>query len=188
MINLQQVLPFAILLSSSSNAFQSQLPSRQLLTTKNGNLKRLWIRNVQNDNDEMGEHNQSQNDDTFHKANNNRRSFIASTAATILSTVSSVALTNNNPALAATAASTTTADIITPAFSKEVSWPLGKVAFSLLPLAATSTRRATVEECLVEDMIWTHDQIQGVVNVNVPVRQIVVKVRDTLLMRNVKHE
>lgn len=65
-----------------------------------------------------------------------------------------------------------------PAFTKEVSWPLGKVAFSLLPLAGTSTRRATVEECVVKDTIWTHDQLQGVVNVNVPVRQTVIKLKD----------
>lgn len=65
-----------------------------------------------------------------------------------------------------------------PAFTKDVSWPLGKVAFSLLPLTGTSTRRATVEECMVPDTIWTHDQIQGVVNVNVPVRQTVVRLKD----------
>jgi len=52
---------------------------------------------------------------------------------------------------------------------------LGNIAFSLLPLAGTSTRRATVEECIIEDTIWTHDQIVGVVNVNVPIRQTVVK-------------
>jgi hypothetical protein len=64
---------------------------------------------------------------------------------------------------------------MTPQFTNEMSWPLGKVAFSLLPLAGTSTRRATVEDCLVPDQIWTHDQIQGVVNVNVPVRQTVIR-------------
>jgi len=62
----------------------------------------------------------------------------------------------------------------TPPTTGDVTWPLGKIAFSLLPLAGTYTRRATVEQCLVEDTIWTHDQIQGVVNVNVPVRQTVV--------------
>ena len=66
----------------------------------------------------------------------------------------------------------------TPAFTKDVSWPLGKVAFSLLPLAGTSSRRATVEECIIPDTMWTHDQIQGVVNVNVPVRQTVIKLKD----------
>lgn len=68
--------------------------------------------------------------------------------------------------------------IKTPLMSKELSWPLGKIAFSLLPLAGTSSRRATVEECLVPDTIWTHDQIQGVVNVNVPVRQTVVRLSE----------
>ena len=63
----------------------------------------------------------------------------------------------------------------TPPFTKDVSWPLGKVAFSLLPLAGTSSRRATVEECIVPNQMWTHDQIQGIVNVNVPVRQTVIK-------------
>jgi hypothetical protein len=67
----------------------------------------------------------------------------------------------------------------TPPLVAEEYWPLGKVAFSLLPLAGTSTRRATVEECVVPNTIWTHDQIQGIVNVNVPVRQTVVKLSST---------
>ena len=71
-----------------------------------------------------------------------------------------------------------TESIVSPTFNGDVSWPLGKVAFSLLPLAGTSSRRATVEECIVPDSIWTHDQIQGVVNVNVPVRQTVIKLSD----------
>jgi len=65
-----------------------------------------------------------------------------------------------------------------PADSSSMSWPLGKVAFSLLPLAGTSTRRATVETTIIEDTMWTHDQIQGVVNVNVPVRQTVIRLKD----------
>jgi len=68
--------------------------------------------------------------------------------------------------------------IASPAMSADVTWPLGKVAFSLLPLAGTSSRRATVEEEVVKGTIWTHDQIQGVVNVNVPVRQTVVKLSE----------
>jgi len=79
---------------------------------------------------------------------------------------------------AASASATSPYLIPSPAMTKDVSWPLGKVAFSLLPLAGTSTRRATVEECIVPDTIWTHDQIQGIVNVNVPVRQTVVRLRD----------
>ena len=65
-----------------------------------------------------------------------------------------------------------------PADSSLTSWPLGKVAFSLLPLAGTSTRRATVETTIIKDTMWTHDQIQGVVNVNVPVRQTVIRLKD----------
>lgn len=66
----------------------------------------------------------------------------------------------------------------TPPRTKETTWPLGKVAFSLLPLAGTSTRRATVETEVVPGQIWTHDQIQGVVNVNVPVRQTVIRLKN----------
>ena len=58
---------------------------------------------------------------------------------------------------------------------KNLYWPLGKVAFSLLPIAGTSTRRVTVEQTIVPHQIWTHDQIQGIVNVNVPIRQTVVR-------------
>lgn len=65
-----------------------------------------------------------------------------------------------------------------PADSASMSWPLGKVAFSLLPLAGTSTRRATVETTIIKDTMWTHDQVQGVVNVNVPVRQTVIRLKD----------
>ena len=61
--------------------------------------------------------------------------------------------------------------------ARETYWPLGKVAFSLLPLSGTYTRRATVVEEVVDGSMWTMDQIQGVVNVNVPVRMVVVKVR-----------
>jgi len=66
----------------------------------------------------------------------------------------------------------------TPPRTAQQYWPAGKVAFSLLPLAGTSTIRATIEECIVPDTIWTHDQIQGIVNVNVPVRQTVIKLSD----------
>ncbi len=61
----------------------------------------------------------------------------------------------------------------TPKFDKDSNWPLGKVAFSLLPLQGGS-QRATVATCIVPGTIWTYDQIQGIVNVNVPVRQTVI--------------
>jgi len=77
--------------------------------------------------------------------------------------------------LPATATAAVQPVVPTPSFPKDLSWPLGKVAFSLLPLAGTATRRATVQEEVIPGKIWTHDQVQGVVNVNVPVRQTVVK-------------
>ncbi len=81
------------------------------------------------------------------------------------------------PAPAAAAAPSSGATIVAAAGGRETYWPLGKVAFSLLPLSGTYTRRATVIEEVAGGSIWTCDQIQGVVNVNVPVRMVVVKVR-----------
>lgn len=78
----------------------------------------------------------------------------------------------------ASAAATTVGGLPIPPQTRSTTWPLGKVAFSLLPLAGSYTRRATVMEEVVKDTIWTMDQIQGVVNVNVPVRMTVVKVRE----------
>ena len=172
------------------NAFQS-LPAQQLADNKRFNgpkpasllVERTkiqtnngWILHSKssdnNNNDDLDNINKKSNNNET----NNRRSFLTTSIASIITPF----ITNPKSALAATSAAsaaTTTAAITSPEFTKELSWPLGKVAFSLLPLAATSTRRATVEECIIEDTIWTHDQIQGVVNVNVPVRQTVVKVR-----------
>ena len=101
-----------------------------------------------------------------------RRRFFQNVALTTTTLVASSSAVVATPASAGTA--TTQYLVPTPPLTNDVSWPLGKVAFSLLPLAGTSTRRATVEECVVPNQIWTHDQIQGVVNVNVPVRQTVV--------------
>ena len=36
-------------------------------------------------------------------------------------------------------------------------------------------------ETAVEGKVWTLDQVQGVVNVNVPVRMVVVKVRESII-------
>ena len=57
------------------------------------------------------------------------------------------------------------------------SFPLGRIAFSLLPLAGVD-RRATTQQEIVRGKVWTHDQLQGVLAVNVPVRQTVVKLSD----------
>jgi hypothetical protein len=84
------------------------------------------------------------------------------------------------PWFTAAAESTPTVALVVPSppASSMTSWPLGKVAFSLLPLAGTSTRRATVEETIIPDTMWTHDQIQGIVNVNVPVRMTTIRLRN----------
>jgi len=70
-----------------------------------------------------------------------------------------------------------TAAVPKPRAERATSWPLGRIAFSLLPLAG-SARRKTLETEVVKGSVWTHDQIQGVVNVNVPVRQTVIKLKD----------
>eukprot|EP01038_Epipyxis_sp_PR26KG_P005653 gene5653-7807_t len=55
-------------------------------------------------------------------------------------------------------------------------FPLGKIAFSLLPLSPESVgRRKTLLKEIIKDRIWTLDQIQGVINVNVPVRSTIIK-------------
>lgn len=97
---------------------------------------------------------------------NHRRSLFRYT----LTAASTMVLPTSASALAE---ATTTLIVPTPPVTRDLSWPLGKVAFSLLPLAGSS-RRATVEECIVPGKVWTHDQIQGIVNVNVPVRQTVI--------------
>lgn len=64
-----------------------------------------------------------------------------------------------------------------PPPNRDEAWPLGGIAFSLLPLAGTE-RRKTMQEEVVPGQVWTHDQIQGVISVNVPVRQTVIKLKD----------
>jgi len=96
--------------------------------------------------------------------------FLAASTVTVLSSFAST------PQVANSIPTSQVLDV--PPQTRATSWPLGKVAFSLLPLAGSYTRRATVQETLVDDGkngIWTFDQIQGVVNVNVPVRMTVIK-------------
>ena len=64
-----------------------------------------------------------------------------------------------------------------PVKTAETEWNLGKFAFSLLPLAP-GVRRKTLWCEVVKGKIWTADQVQGVVNVNVPVRSVIVKLSD----------
>lgn len=56
---------------------------------------------------------------------------------------------------------------------------LGKIAFSLLPLSPeTVGKRKTLLQEIVPGKIWTLDQIQGIINVNVPVRSTVIKLKN----------
>jgi hypothetical protein len=70
-----------------------------------------------------------------------------------------------------------TNEIKLPKSDRNYFWDLNRVAFSLLPLAPGSRRRTICEE-IVKDKIWTLDQIQGVVNVNVPVRSTVIRLKE----------
>ncbi|GAX29490.1 hypothetical protein FisN_16Hh067 [Fistulifera solaris] len=98
------------------------------------------------------------------EAMTDRRKLLQSTAAGLLAATTYPASSH---------AATTDFLVPTPKFDPDMNWPLGKVAFSLLPLQG-GAQRATVETCIVPGQIWTYDQIQGIVNVNVPVRQTVI--------------
>eukprot|EP01041_Mallomonas_annulata_P011182 gene11182-23362_t len=63
-----------------------------------------------------------------------------------------------------------------PEFDESLTFGLGNIAFSLLPLSPESTgRRKTIFTEIVKDKMWTLDQIQGIINVNVPVRSTIIK-------------
>ncbi|KAL3909901.1 MAG: hypothetical protein SGILL_007905, partial [Bacillariaceae sp.] len=98
----------------------------------------------------------------------------------VLQQVASVTTAAVSLAPSLASATTASAPLVVPSPPQTAanSWPLGKVAFSLLPLAGTSTRRATVEDEIIPDTMWTHDQIQGIVNVNVPVRMTTIRLKD----------
>ena len=167
---------WALLLLATTEAFTST--STSIFNRKS----QLFSAHTQN-NDENREHIQIVETETEQPADvtvPTRRNFLSNMAAisTALATAT-VPFTPGAGAIDATATATPTAiAIASPPFNKDLTWPLGKIAFSLLPLAGTSTRRATVQECIVPDTIWTMDQIQGVVNVNVPIRQTVVRLSE----------
>ena len=59
-------------------------------------------------------------------------------------------------------------DILSPLTSKRLSFVLGRLAFSGLPLSPESVgRRKTIKTEVVKGTIWTLDQVQGIINVNV---------------------
>lgn len=63
-----------------------------------------------------------------------------------------------------------------PESDKRYYWDLSKVAFSLLPLYPGSRRKTAFAE-VVPGQIWTLDQLQGIISVNVPVRAVVVRLK-----------
>lgn len=66
------------------------------------------------------------------------------------------------------------APIQLPESSPQYYWDLSRVAFSLLPLAP-GPRRKTIFSEVVKGSVWTADQLQGIVNVNVPVRGVIIR-------------
>lgn len=71
------------------------------------------------------------------------------------------------------------ASITIPSTDKTLKFPLGKIAFSLIPLTPESVgRRKTILTEVVKDKIFTLDQMQGIINVNVPVRSTIIKLKN----------
>ena len=63
-----------------------------------------------------------------------------------------------------------------PKFDKDLDFSLGKIAFSGLALSPESSgRRKTVLTEVVKNEVWTLEQVQGIINVNVPVRSTIIK-------------
>ena len=75
--------------------------------------------------------------------------------------------------------------IVIPKSDNNLKFDLGKLAFSFIPLTPESQgRRKTILTEVVKDTIWTLDQLQGVINVNVPVRSTVIKLKEGGLFVN----
>ena len=71
---------------------------------------------------------------------------------------------------------TNAASITIPDRDPRLEFNLGKIAFSLLPFSPESMgRRKTILTEIVANQVWTLDQLQGVINVNVPVRSTIIK-------------
>jgi hypothetical protein len=71
-----------------------------------------------------------------------------------------------------------TPPIKVPSKDSKLVFGLGRIAFSLIPLSPeVAGRRKTLQKEVVKGSVWTLDQIQGVINVNVPVRSTVVKLK-----------
>ena len=123
---------------------------------------------------------ENKHNNTFVPMDAHRRSMIMASTIGVSTILYATGIPTKNPALAVEPAALPWLIPNPPARNDHLyEWPLGKVAFSLLPIAGTYTRRVTVEQEVVPHTIWTHDQIQGIVNVNVPIRQTVVRLFGT---------
>jgi len=72
-----------------------------------------------------------------------------------------------------------------PTADAKTNFGLGKFAFSLLPLSPESVgRRKTLLTEVVKDTIYTLDQVQGIINVNVPVRATAIALKNGGLFIN----
>lgn len=72
-----------------------------------------------------------------------------------------------------------------PLKDSRMKFGLGSIAFSLLQLSPEAVgRRKTIFKEIVKNQIWTLDQIQGIINVNVPVRSTIIKLKDGGLFIN----
>jgi hypothetical protein len=76
-------------------------------------------------------------------------------------------------------------EIVVPKSDAKLKFDLGKLSFSLLPLSPESAgRRKSILTEIVEGSVWTIDQLQGIINVNVPVRCTIIKLKDGLFINN----
>ena len=72
-----------------------------------------------------------------------------------------------------------------PEKSAYTTFGLGSIAFSLLPLSPEAVgRRKTILTEVVPGKVYTLDQRQGIINVDVPVRATIIKLKDGLFVHN----
>jgi len=72
-----------------------------------------------------------------------------------------------------------------PEKSSSTQFGLGNIAFSLLPLSPESVgRRKTLITEVVPGKVYTLDQRQGIINVDVPVRCTIIKLKEGLFVHN----
>jgi len=74
---------------------------------------------------------------------------------------------------------------IIPKNDEKLKFGLGSIAFSLLPLSPESVgRRKTLMTEIIKDKMYTLDQVQGIINVNVPVRCTIINLKEGLFINN----